>query len=275
MREHDHASRSAAIPPRAYSGRNKLPRVSVPEEFKPISVKYDGSWSGRALFAVRRLVDLQTRTVYDFLKLTVPPMQGEVLDVGCGESPFAHLLTAGASYTGVDIIEAEQFGMTRKDNVIAFDGRVLPFPDDRFDHIICTEVIEHVDDPQAFVAELKRVLKCGGTLVATIPFSARVHHEPFDFRRLTVWGLKRLFSDFNQVNVTPRGSDIVSIAAKLIVVAVRLGKPKINPSIIWRFPMLAVIAPALALGMAVAHAALLFDLGSKSDPLGYSIICVK
>jgi len=249
--------------------------MTVHEEFKPVSVKYDESWSGRVLFALRCLVDLQVRTVYAFLRQTVPEMQGKVLDVGCGESPYAHLLTSGASYTGIDIVYADQFGMTRKNDIMTFDGRVLPFSNEYFDHVICTEVIEHVEDPNAFVAELWRVLKSSGTLVATIPCSARVHHEPFDYQRFTSWGLKRLFAEFRDVNITPRGSDLVSIAAKLVVAAVRLARPKVDTSLIWRLPVFVVVAPLLTVLMAIAHAALLFDFGSKSDPLGYSMICVK
>ena len=249
--------------------------MNVLEDFKPISVKYDKSWSGRLLFAIRRLVDLQVRTVYGFLKRIVPAMQGKVLDVGCGESPYAHLLTAASSYTGIDIVYADRFGMTVKNDIITFDGRTLPFSNEYFDHIICTEVIEHVEDPKAFVAELRRVLKSEGTLVATIPFSARVHYEPFDYQRFTSWGLKRLFAEFKDVNVAPRGSDLVAIAAKLVIVVVRLAQPRIDPSLIWRLPMFVIAAPPLVVLMAIAHAALLFDLGSKSDPLGYSIICVK
>jgi ubiquinone/menaquinone biosynthesis C-methylase UbiE len=249
--------------------------MTVQEEFKPISVKYDESWSGRILFSIRCLVDLQVRTVYAFLRRTVPTMQGKVLDVGCGESPYAHLLTTGASYTGIDIVYADQFGMNAKNHIMTFDGRTLPFSNEYFDNIICTEVIEHVEDPKAFVAELQRVLKTNGTLVATIPFSARVHHEPFDYQRFTSWGLKRLFSEFRDVNIRPRGSDLVSIAAKLMVVAMRLWRPKVDTSLIWRLPVFVILAPVLMVLMAIAHAALLFDLGSKSDPLGYSMICVK
>jgi SAM-dependent methyltransferase len=249
--------------------------MTVREEFKPISVKYDASWLGRVFFAIRCLVDLQVGTVYAFLKQALPAMQGKVLDVGCGESPYAHLLTAGASYTGIDILYADQFGMTAKNDIMTFDGKALPFSDEYFDHIICTEVIEHVEDPVAFVAELRRVLKSNGTLVATIPFSARVHYEPFDYQRLTSWGLKRLFGDFTDVNITARGSDLVSIAAKAVVVAVRLARPNVAASLIWRLPMFVIFLPMLVVLMAIAHLALLFDLGSKSDPLGYSLVCVK
>lgn len=53
--------------------------------------------------------------------------------------------------------------------VINGDGTRLPFPDDTFDHIICSEVMEHIPDDTAAAAELARVLKPGGTLGVTVP----------------------------------------------------------------------------------------------------------
>ncbi len=49
------------------------------------------------------------------------------------------------------------------------DGTRLPFPDDTFDHIICSEVMEHIPDDAAAARELARVLKPGGNLAVTVP----------------------------------------------------------------------------------------------------------
>jgi SAM-dependent methyltransferase len=49
------------------------------------------------------------------------------------------------------------------------DALALPFPDDAFDRIIASEVLEHVTDDQQALDELCRVLKPGGTLAATVP----------------------------------------------------------------------------------------------------------
>jgi SAM-dependent methyltransferase len=258
----------------AVLGRNTF-NMDSPEEFRPISVTYDGSQLGRLSFAIRRVVDLQVRTIYDFLRHTVPLMEGAVLDVGCGESPYVHLLTGTAFYTGVDIADADKFGMIGCDGTFGFDGETLPFPDASFDHVICTEVLEHARDPTALVAEMHRVMKGGGTLVATIPFSARVHYEPHDYQRFTFWGLKCLFAGFKDVTIATRGTDLVSITAKLVVVAVRLARPKSEASLLWRVPVFLILAPVLGVAMIIAHVALRFDFGSKTDPLGYSIICVK
>lgn len=59
----------------------------------------------------------------------------------------------------------------------------LPFADDRFEHVLCTEVIEHVANPQQAVGELLRILRPGGRLVLTTP--NRVFKPMFDLLSLT------------------------------------------------------------------------------------------
>jgi len=49
------------------------------------------------------------------------------------------------------------------------DGTRLSFADDTFDHIVCSEVMEHIPDDAAAAAELARVLKPGGTIAVTVP----------------------------------------------------------------------------------------------------------
>ena len=49
------------------------------------------------------------------------------------------------------------------------DALRLPFPDDTFDRVICSEVFEHIPDDTGAMAEIRRVLKPGGVLAATVP----------------------------------------------------------------------------------------------------------
>lgn len=92
------------------------------------------------------------------------------------------------------------------------DALRLPFPDNTFDRIICSEVFEHIPNDQGAMAELRRVLKPGGVLAATVPawmpekvcwaLSAeyhaplaagghvRIYTEPLFRHRLTEAGLK-------------------------------------------------------------------------------------
>jgi ubiquinone/menaquinone biosynthesis C-methylase UbiE len=68
----------------------------------------------------------------------------------------------------------------------------MPFSDDRFDSIICNAVLEHVPEIHRVMAELVRVLKPGGHLIAGVPYLQPYHCNPADFRRYTRDGLEEL-----------------------------------------------------------------------------------
>jgi SAM-dependent methyltransferase len=98
-----------------------------------------------------------------------------VLDVGCGAGnsyarPIAERV---ASYTGVDVSAAaiELARSAGLDATVIDDAASLPFPDDDFDLAICIEVFEHLFEPHRAAAEIRRVLRPGGRLVASTPNS--------------------------------------------------------------------------------------------------------
>lgn len=249
--------------------------ASVKEEFKPIKIQYRDTRCGRAAFRFRMLLDLQAKTVYDFLKKHLPAVRGSLLDVGCGEAPYRHLLAPAVSYTGLDVPEAESFGMAASSDIVSFDGRTIPFGDNSFDSILCTEVLEHAEGPEKLVEEMHRVLKPGGVLFATIPFSARVHHAPYDFHRFTNWRLKTLFGQFRHVEISERGNDVCAIASKLVVIGMRLARPTLDTSALWRVPLLIVLSPFIVAALLAAHGSLCWGYGSAADPLGYAIVATK
>ncbi len=80
----------------------------------------------------------------------------ELKDVG---GLFTAMREAGEAGT-----EPESLAVTANGDALA-----LPFPDDTFDRIIASEVLEHVSDDQVALDEVFRVLKPGGTLAATVP----------------------------------------------------------------------------------------------------------
>lgn len=92
-----------------------------------------------------------------------------VLDLGCSTGFISHELhRAGASVTGVDIDEPglararERFG-----GVIPFvcaDGEALPWPSGSVDAVVFNHIYEHVVDPDAVMAEIRRVLRPGGVV---------------------------------------------------------------------------------------------------------------
>lgn len=245
------------------------------EVFKPVPVRRTPGLLGSVLFTLRMAVDLQLLTCVRFLAPHLACMRGPVLDVGCGEMPFRTLLGSGALYTGIDILQSGEFGMCRHADVVQFDGQKIPFPDASFDCVLCTEVLEHAEDPVALIAEMYRVLRPGGLLVATVPFSARVHHVPYDYHRFSRFRLVKMFEDFAAADVQERGTDLAVIANKLIVLCVRLIRPPSSVMWLWRLPILALLTLPAAAALAVAHLSLVFGWGDRLDPLGYSILARK
>jgi SAM-dependent methyltransferase len=73
------------------------------------------------------------------------------------------------------------------------------------DSIICTEVLEHLSNPQACVDETHRLLRNGGLVFASTPFFYPVHADPYDFQRFTEDGLRHLFRDFKSIEVYRMG----------------------------------------------------------------------
>lgn len=109
-----------------------------------------------------------------------------VLDVGCGVKPYYPFFADAASYVGVDV----------KENVDAdLVGSVdaLPVEDGTFDIVLCTQVLEHVDDPAGAVRELHRATAPGGRVLLSTHGVMLYHPNPQDYWRWTHTGLAFLF----------------------------------------------------------------------------------
>lgn len=74
-------------------------------------------------------------------------------------------------------------------------------PDEMFDIVVCTEVLEHVLNPFAAVGEIWRLLKPRGVLLASSPFNFRIHGPLPDCWRFTEHGWRTLLSQFAKVEV--------------------------------------------------------------------------
>jgi SAM-dependent methyltransferase len=94
--------------------------------------------------------------------------QGPVLDVGCGSSRIIGALPPGS--VAVDILR-RKLRYARKFNraLVHASGFNLPFADDSFPCVLCSQVIEHVPKDSPILDELCRVLAPGGRLVLGTP----------------------------------------------------------------------------------------------------------
>ena len=98
-----------------------------------------------------------------------------VLDLGCNNGYGTALLAPhGAEVTGIDvsegaIAEAHRRFAGQGAKFQVFDGRTIPFDADRFDLVVCYQVIEHVVDAGPFLEEIARVLRPGARALLTTP----------------------------------------------------------------------------------------------------------
>jgi SAM-dependent methyltransferase len=112
------------------------------------------------------------------------PASHTVVDVGCGDGAFIHFCARqGAEVIFIDRDEAALARTTAKIEAsparahrgIRSDCDPIPLADNSGDLVICTEVLEHVPDPEKFLLELIRVARPGGQLLITVPDSRSEH----------------------------------------------------------------------------------------------------
>ena len=162
--------------------------------------KYDrkGAYHWADYFGGLRRMNAYTRARYDIVLECVReaaiPRGGRLLDVGCGDGALSGVLNSalGMQVTGVDTSEKglalarEMFarrGLAGEFKLV--NGYETGFKDGSFDVVVCSDVVEHVDDPGAMLREIHRVLVPGGRLVITTPI--RFSEAPLDPMHVQEW----------------------------------------------------------------------------------------
>lgn len=116
---------------------------------------------------------------FDFLKLR---SDQNLLDLGCGEGRHAitaclreNLVSVGVDLNLKDLNTAKERFAPFADNgnttliIAAANGQTLPFAGNTFDRVICSEVLEHIENYEQVISEILRVTKPGGLLAVSVP----------------------------------------------------------------------------------------------------------
>ena len=124
------------------------------------------------------------------------PQGLKILDAGAGESQFkkycSHLKYIAQDFgqyhgEGEIGLQTGTWNNTKLD--IVSDITAIPLPDNSVDAIMCTEVLEHIPDPIGAIKEFSRLVKPGGYLLITAPYTSLTHFAPYHFAT----GLSRFF----------------------------------------------------------------------------------
>jgi 2-polyprenyl-3-methyl-5-hydroxy-6-metoxy-1,4-benzoquinol methylase len=167
--------------------------------------------------------------------LVEPGAGKKALDVGCRDGYWSEKLKAkGYAVTAIDIEPHYPGAITADANA------PLLFPDNEFDLIWCSEVIEHLRDPASTIREFKRILKPAGALVMTTP-----NHDLWIFRLIEALGISmaRLENETHTCFLTY--SDVRKMVGEsefygyfpylLLKFRIASGARLLSPTIIWRY----------------------------------------
>lgn len=125
----------------------------------------------------------EIRRLYQAIIREVPKTAKNILDVGCGKAWVAnYFCNRGVEVYSLDISHKNPWTALQKypyENhyALAADAFNLPFEEGYFDSIIASEIIEHVYDPQAFIASLLSKLKRKGILIITTPYNEKLKYS--------------------------------------------------------------------------------------------------
>jgi SAM-dependent methyltransferase len=152
--------------PSPYSGRDRV---------HPSLLRHDYLSLDALSADIARLVESIPRT----------GASGAALDLGSDSSPYRKLLQrAGLSVQTLDVPgSAADFAGTAENTGL---------PEASFDVVLCTQVLEHCNDPWRAVQEMHRILRPGGYLIASAPHVWFFHPHPTDHWRFTQQGLAHL-----------------------------------------------------------------------------------
>lgn len=146
---------------------------------RPAEVRDAPRWS-RLAHVVREL----PKAIAALAPELLVPADGRVLDYGCADAPYRHLLPGGAEYVPADLPGNAQALVE-----VQPDGTV-PLADDSFDAVLSTQVLEHVQDPVVYLSECFRMLRPGGRMLLSTHGIMVWHPDPVDHWRWTCGGLR-------------------------------------------------------------------------------------
>lgn len=153
-----------------------------------------------------------------------------VLDLGCRSGALTQHFVEGNDVVGLDVDRAalEKAAALGIETVVANVDEPLPFPDASFDAVVAGELLEHLQFPDALVAEARRILRPGGVFVGSVPNAFRLQSrlrflrgrppedDPTHLRMFSANAMRGLLSAFDDVSIEFVGGRYRRISPRLL-----------------------------------------------------------
>jgi SAM-dependent methyltransferase len=115
---------------------------------------------------------------------------GRLADLGCGDVPFYHFYKNNITENICVDWGNENKGISFLDHEADLNTKIDFLASDSFDSVLCTDVLEHIHQPELLFSEMARILKSNGHLILTVPFIYWIHDSPHDYHRYTNYKLR-------------------------------------------------------------------------------------
>ena len=170
-----------------------------------------------------------------------------ILDVGCGDQRYRKYVSEDNFYIGMDDAHSGSKCYYSGGVLdIIGDIRAIPLQSNSIDCILCTEVLEHVNDTTRALREVSRVLRDPGLLIITVPFIFPEHNSPNDFYRFTMGGIRFVCEQAGlkidkRVKLGGLGTVFVDLIVRILgnlTTPTTLGKRLLYPFGLFAFPPL-------------------------------------
>lgn len=204
----------------------------------------------------------------EIMRVTKLYARRKLIDIGCGDKPYHSRIKPFVSdYVGLDHNDT----IHDKFKIDLFGSAYnVPVENAYFDTAFCTEVLEHLEEPEKAIRETNRILKTGGYAIYSVPLFWHLHEEPRDFYRYTKHCLKYLFekNGFEIIEITPLSGFWVTFGQELVYYLWRFHVcSKLNP-LCWLISVLGVFIQVFCF--------LLNKVDSSHEfTFGYILVAVK
>lgn len=231
-------------------------------------VRWTDKWLSRTILHPGYWV---RRRLHRAIASTASLASGCFLDVGCGLKPYEMVFGPFVErYFGLEYSPDSGFRGNRAD--FYGDACDLPLRTGGVDTILCTEVLEHLADPERAIAEFARILRPGGTLITTAPFVFPIH-DTHDYFRYSPDGLAAIMKRHGLIvdEIRPLSGTGITLAAMLNLYLFDIGFLWTR----WMYPIGLVFRPLIWLSCSLINiVGGLLDLVLPSNHLSFNHLTI-